>query len=1013
MMKAKIKIISLVLFLVLTSVLYAGADNLLVNPAFASTDGHIPNQWNGAGKEAYRTENGTVRISGRTSDYAAYLSQAVKIEPGKSYYFSVEMKSDRLTYSAAIWYSVMDSNNKCLADSTPLLRHYTGPQKEWVRIGFVIPAEHLPAAKTLSVSMAVYNPSRQPGDDRAIYFRNPELTLYDGQKNMPPPKPAPPDAGEEMSSDPFSHHFINYPLGTPYLLEKGGVGFFRMDSKIMPRRDVTLRVEAPEGVRAELYMWDAGVNQCVRVSGEDKCFRIGTKYRWLIWGNALIFKAAETVPEQFEITLILECGAKTIRYAVPVKQIPRFDGTHLPETMRYNSWQSFPVTRIDLNNPENRLAKALSDYWIQSGWKHTPFVEIVRTIPYDWKEDGLDCRQAVSVSGSPVPLYCDSSLAAAGPDYYRNVMEKKGLVERIAKAECVMWDYEPYVKGPVSMSCFCTECRKKFADEFHLPENLSGEEILRDHKTLWTKFRCRQRAEVVRTVVAGIKQINPNASFLLCTMPIAPDRDKEEEYNAEYGIQHDLYENFVDVFASMNYWSNLDMYRSLEREMLELKKEKRTLLSNGWDPPKKGVRTAMNLLAAGFCGEMHPSFFQGLFLSNGEQIRELRRVMNFIAATEGRWRQGTFVRNTREIREGFNAAGNYYALERKADDGRSWSLIFNNSTQDTLFLGVKCVPSETGSVADLASGNVLPVRDGEATVKLEPLTYLLLEFSPERKEPSAGLPDRAEEERLAREAYEKMTSSGEKNGMHYSVTPEACALVTPSQTLELDLKNSGEAVWKVGNETAALTLGRDIFMDKGVFSLSGRTVRIEEIVPEQDAIRIRFSYTVTEAPYDGLEPRREYVLSRDEPLIECSEEIVPAGGYRPFRLRTVANFVMPGNSTPGEPVSEVTAGGLTDRGLSHASFVREGALFPDGKPFFSGRHFRDYRKLEGNLFILRPASGASYRIEMRAENVDQLFIWRERQSATLELIWPDAYPDNDPHKVATWKTKYSLKMIKE
>jgi hypothetical protein len=50
---------------------------------------------------------------------------------------------------------------------------------------------------------------------------------------------------------------------------------------------------------------------------------------------------------------------------------------------------------------------------------------------------------------------------------------------------------------------------------------------------------------------------------------------------------------------------------------------------------------------------------------------------------------------------------------------------------------------------------------------------------------------------------------------------------------------------------------------------------------------------------------------------------------------------------------------------------------------------------------------------MRAENVDQLFIWRERQSATLELIWPDAYPDNDPHKVATWKTKYSLKMIKE
>ena len=28
----------------------------------------------------------------------------------------------------------------------------------------------------------------------------------------------------------------------------------------------------------------------------------------------------------------------------------------------------------------------------------------------------------------------------------------------------------------------------------------------------------------------------------------------------------------------------------------------------------------------------------------------------------------------------------------------------------------------------------------------------------------------------------------------------------------------------------------------------------------------------------------------------------------------------------------------------------------------------------------------------------------------LETIWPDAYPDNDPHKVATWKAAYELKL---
>lgn len=1006
------KLSFLLLFLTLSgSVLLAEPPpNLFANPEFVSKDGRLPDRWSGAGREAYRTSDGAVRISGKTSSYASYLNQTVEIEEGKSYYFSVEMKSDRLTYLASIWYMILDGNGRRLTESVPLLRHYTGPQKDWVRIGFVIPSGHLPGARKLSLSMTVYNPSKRPGEDKAIWFRHPVLTPFTGQASVPPPVPAPPAADEVMPDNPFPDNFTNFPQGTPYKLEKGGIGFLRLNSGTMPRREVTLHLEAPEGVDAELYMWDPGVKRCVRVPAENGRFRIGSGYRWLIWGNGLIFRADGRVPDRFELGLSFTCGGKTIRFAVPVEQIPQAGTAHLPETMRFNSWQSFPVTRIDLADPENRLAAALNGYWTGAGWVHTPFVEIVSTIPYEWKENALPgCRRGITPSGTPSPLFCDSSLIATGPDYFCSVMEKKGLAWRIAGAKYVMWDYEPYVKGPVSASCFCPECRKKFSELYQLPENLSAEAILRDHKSQWTQFRCRQRADVVRTVVAAIKKINPAVKFQLCTMPMAP-RD-EDAYLTEYGIRHDLYEDFVDIFASMNYWDNLDFYRSLEREMLELKKEKRTLLSNGWNPPKNGSKTAMNLLAAAFCGQMYPSFFQGLFLSNGEQVREIRRVMELIAATEARWRKGTLVRNTRKIREGFSASGNFYVFERKAEDGRRWSLIFNNSPQETLFLGAACDPGASG-VTELASGNVLPVRNGEVTLKLPPLSWLLLEFSPERKESAPDLPDWAEEERNARSAYEKMTSSFEKNSMRGSVTPETCVMETPSQTLTLNLKNSGEASWKTSGGAEASVLGRDIFMDKGVFSLGGRTAKIEEILPEEDGLRIHFSYEIADPPYAGLVVRREYFLHRNEPVVRCRIEIVPQGGYRPFRLRTVANFLLPGDPNREGPVSEVTVGPVIDRGLSHASFVREGAVFPDGKPFFSGKYIREFQPLRDDLYRLHPV-GTDYCFELTAHNVDQLFVWRERRSATMEFIWPDAYPDNDPHKAAVWTAEYVLKLQKQ
>ncbi len=91
--------------------------------------------------------------------------------------------------------------------------------------------------------------------------------------------------------------------------------------------------------------------------------------------------------------------------------------------------------------------------------------------------------------------------------------------------------------------------------------------------------------------------------------------------------------------------------------------------------------------------------------------------------------------------------------------------------------------------------------------------------------------------------------------------------------------------------------------------------------------------------------------------------------------------------------------------------MRQGAKFPNGKPYFDQPKLcPKFYPLQGNLFTVRPVEGKSL-IRLSAEKVDQLFVWREKGSATLETIWPDAYPDNDPHKVATWKTAYELKFM--
>jgi hypothetical protein len=68
--------------------------------------------------------------------------------------------------------------------------------------------------------------------------------------------------------------------------------------------------------------------------------------------------------------------------------------------------------------------------------------------------------------------------------------------------------------------------------------------------------------------------------------------------------------------------------------------------------------------------------------------------------------------------------------------------------------------------------------------------------------------------------------------------------------------------------------------------------------------------------------------------------------------------------------------------------------------------------LTNNKVTASPVNG-KLSFELTSQNADQIFVWRARNAASLEIIWPDAYPHYDPHLIATWKNAYELKVIEK
>ena len=383
----------------------------------------------------------------------------------------------------------------------------------------------------------------------------------------------------------------------PYTLETGGVGYaaFSMRAVVNHRRkgDMKIRAEAPTGVETEIHP------------------------------NCILFRADESAPEAFEIKLFSDVPGHSTKAVIPVRRLPA------PEKCRFGDYRAVsfytkPFCWFDENENRQPLAMALREYWESSGWiVDFGMVDFTGAIPYRTDRNDPICRESVDMNGVNLGGPCPSAQLALGTDYFVKRLEKYGYAKKLKDAKIALWDYEPYVLGPLTRGCWCDDCRKGF-DPSRTPV-----EILRDSEKEWVAYRARLRSKVVKMVATAVKKINPEVKFALCTFPMAPSPDKDYEWLKRRGFDHRLYTSFIDIFANMNYPATDMFFGSLKREVTELPVENRMIISNGWysEDWREPEVVERHLRAAFKAGIRCPYVGPGLDQAQGDMIRRCRKVM--------------------------------------------------------------------------------------------------------------------------------------------------------------------------------------------------------------------------------------------------------------------------------------------------------------------------------------------------------------------------------------------------
>ena len=635
--------------------------NLIVNPELKSADGVAPEGWRVSDRASVVATGGVVRVSQKTAPYYRGVLATVPVDGAKAHVFSLECRSDALIGGVKLYYTLLDANRRPVVSNVSLNPFpFKGPLAEWTKVCYRVPARDPAKVRYAQLSVAVYNTTRKAGaPDSAFYFRRPCLEEFAGQRQVPFPAVRP-DGDNPFPAAGYA------PATMPYVLERGGVGYlnFVLHALAVHRRtgDLVITAEGPAGVETEVHR------------------------------RAVLFRAGPDAPETFTLRLrSTVASGRNFSCDVPVRVAPRAPSA-AAEDLGYWSWYERPLHAVEPLDETRPLARALAAYWRETGWRERARVDITHWIHYRQQARDPHCPEAVGIGGEPIGGPCDSEQIALGVEGFRRRLERLDVQRSLETAEYVTWDYEPYVLGPVTIGCWCPKCQAAFRRRYGLADDTTPADILERHRAKWVDFRCDQRAEVLRTVVAALKAINPKLKFLLCTMPYSPGHD-DLAYFERWGLDHRRFVAFVDRFVSMNYENNPDVYRSIEREVRELGKPIETLLTNGWDDD--GGRDPRILrqqfLGAYFLGLDRPGLAPGIDRTRGDSLAAIRAARAEAAAAA--WRKGRLADDRLPVAAGA-AAKNVYSVDREDGAGRRWTLLVNTSVRDAAEVTLKTAAGE-------------------------------------------------------------------------------------------------------------------------------------------------------------------------------------------------------------------------------------------------------------------------------------------------------------------------------
>ena len=891
--------------------------NLLENPQFSSSNGAAPDKWRVVQKKTdlgvFKCKDGVLSISEKSQSYGNNISQTIPVDGLKSYYFECEYYCDGLNFIGGITYDLLDKNQKKINKREFYILKTVKTQPEWKKIVYKIV---IGDANVSYIKIQFVNYRSQEMQDKKIYFRNPVFRLLDGKQIK---KPETNDKTGAVSkkkestetADPFLRHkFIHKPYGTTYFLERDGAGFFRVETPYFKGKKVSLSVKSVKGMKFELFLYDTRTKESCMITPEMKdgtfFFDVPGNFRWAEWGNVLIFSADKTVPEKFEIEMIfVVSGGKIFKYKVPVEQTKQVKyPVKLPENNYFYSYHTFPLMRVPQEKIKGTLLEKLENSWRNTGWKRFSFNHIFSQIPvlsFHYKGVPHQIKPGLAPDGSETHFYCDSNYISFSSEYFAELLTKNGIADTIRKSPVMFWDYEPYVGGSVTLSCYCKNCISSFCKRYSLPANISAREILTKHLDKWIYFRCHQRSLSVGKIVKAMRLINPNVKVLFCSAPLPPKTEIQEEleYLKFYGVDIRLVDEFVDIQASMNYTPTLDYYKSLEREAKELRSCRMMILSNSWEDisSMRPGRVASHLFAAMFMGCNPPFMGQGLFLAPGTLLAKLKETINDVAVTEKFWHGSEFDFEKVPWKSLYMADGNFYMLGRKNPTGKVLFLV-NNHEFETIYLKLSLDNTKFSNVYDLLNGTeLLPYNNGVA-IEIPPFSYRVVKFSTNKealsqngKVPTEKIEKLASElQREQQAAYKGMS----RYDIHCRLNGTSYEVVTPSQKILFNLNRGAEAAWYVGGKKVMNTLGCDFFVnkDKSSTMISGVPVKLNSCRIFSDRAECIFSYRVANEGYRELTILKKFTVQRDSGIITVDIEIIPERGFRNFSYRMNNEFAL-------------------------------------------------------------------------------------------------------------------------